>query len=69
MCEKFATWHETKGSDARKKAVKQEKHDKLVFHTKRSNIIGFIKEKGFNLITFLPWPNNNSVNDYDPPFH
>lgn len=69
MCEKFATWHETKGSDARKKAVKQEKHDKLVFRTKRSNIIGFIKEKGFTLITFLPWPNNNSVNDYDAPFH
>lgn len=69
MCEKFATWHETKGSDAGKKAVKQEKHDKLVFRTKRSNIIGFIKEKGFTLITFLPWPNNNSVNDYDPPFH
>lgn len=52
-----------------KRAVKQEKHNKLVFHTKRSNIIGFIKEKGFTLITFLPWPNNNSVNDYDPTFH
>lgn len=50
-----------------KRAMKQEKHNNLVFHTKRSNIIGFIKEKGFTLITYLRGLTIIVLND--PPFH